>query len=337
MDNRQNPKLRSKESGEGGGGWRKLMAGFTKLHASILDSSIWGEPHHVRIVWITMLAMADAEGVVAASVTGIARRAVVTLDEAEDAIRVLSGPDQYSRDGTTGERIEAVPGGWMILNHRQYRDKQTDTQAATAARVRRHRERMKQNERASVTGNDVTPRNDFPLSEAEAEAEAEEEKTPPTPPRGEADPPKAADSAARPRRSAFDPLTVSIPASLDTPAFREAWRLWCERCAELGAKHRQTRTIAASQIRKLEKLGHDRAIAALDHSTATHWQGIFEPDASGATRNGHTGQAGGTGGDARRADKAQRMYAASDDLPIMRIGDRADRAKPPVAKPPMEP
>lgn len=63
----------------------------------------------------------------------------------------------------------------------------------------------------------------------------------------------------------------------------------------------------------------------------------WQRERTNPSRNGHPGQAGGTGSDARRADKAQRMYAAPDDLPIMRIGDTADRAKAPVANPPMEP
>ncbi len=82
---------------------------------------------------------------------------------------------------------------------------------------------------------------------------------------------------------------TSIPASLDTPAFRAAWDLWCQRCAELGRKHKQTPSIVKAQLSKLEAMGHDRAIAALDNSTPTTWQGIFEP----AERRGETRPRGG--------------------------------------------
>lgn len=153
------------------------MAGFTKLHSTILDSSVWGEPDHVRIVWMTMLAMADADGVVMASVSGLARRAVEPAEKTTHALEVLLAPDPDSRDGTTGERIEKVPGGWLILNHSAYRDKQTPTQAAVAARVRRHRAHTNQDPLQTVTSNDVTPCNAIPPSEAEAEAEKEEEKS----------------------------------------------------------------------------------------------------------------------------------------------------------------
>jgi hypothetical protein len=38
------------------------MSPFTKLLSSITDSTIWGESDGVRIVWVTMLAMADRRG-----------------------------------------------------------------------------------------------------------------------------------------------------------------------------------------------------------------------------------------------------------------------------------
>jgi len=116
---------------------------FVKIHGEILDSSIWGESHATRIVWITMLAMADADGIVEASTGGLARRAVVSREECEAALAVLLAPDPDSRDGTTGERLEKVPGGWLILNHAEYRDRRTHAQIQTAARVARHREKKR--------------------------------------------------------------------------------------------------------------------------------------------------------------------------------------------------
>lgn len=146
--------------------------GYTKLHSTILDSSVWLEPAHVRLVWITMLAMADQHGVVHASVGGLAHRARVSKEEAHDAITRFLGPDPDSRDRTTGERIEEVPGGWLVLNHANYRDKQTREQALTAERVARHRERAR-----TVTERYVTPGNGpllmlmpMPMESASADA-----------------------------------------------------------------------------------------------------------------------------------------------------------------------
>lgn len=151
------------------------MAGYTKLHSTILDSSVWAESIATRIVWITMLAMADQNGIVQASTGGLARRANVTREECDEALAVFLGPDPDSRDGTTGERIEKVAGGWLVLNHANYREKQTREQEQTALRVARHRAKQ------SVTCNDVTDgngvkRRSASVSESEAASAAEEKE-----------------------------------------------------------------------------------------------------------------------------------------------------------------
>lgn len=117
------------------------MPGFVKLHSAILESSVWGLPHATVRVWIAMLVMADADGIVWASLDGLAHRARVTIEECEQAVACFLGPDRHSRDQTTGERIEAVPGGWLVLNHANYRATQTREQAMTSERVAKHREK----------------------------------------------------------------------------------------------------------------------------------------------------------------------------------------------------
>ena len=152
---------------------------FVKLHGTILDSSIWLDDHPTRLLWITMLVMANEHGVVQASVGGLAARARITREECEAGLAKFLGPDPDSRDQTSGERIERVPGGWLILNHTNYRDKQTRQQALTAARVARHREKHR-----AATCNDVAPGNETSPSEAEYQrAEYQRaEATPPTTP-----------------------------------------------------------------------------------------------------------------------------------------------------------
>ena len=99
------------------------MSGFTKLSASIITSSIWQEDHATRLVWITMLAMANPQGVVEASIPGLANIANVEVEECEQAIRKLLEPDVYSRTAEhEGRRIEAIEGGWRILNYEKYRN-----------------------------------------------------------------------------------------------------------------------------------------------------------------------------------------------------------------------
>lgn len=96
---------------------------YNRLFTKILDSSIWLEPLHVRVVWITFLAAMDEDGFASFACPGnVARRAGVSLQEAEEALAVLSSPDPNSSDESNdGRRIERVPGGYMILNASKYK------------------------------------------------------------------------------------------------------------------------------------------------------------------------------------------------------------------------
>jgi len=120
------------------------MAGYTKLFGSIIYSTIWREPDAVRLVWITMLAMADRNGVVEASVPGLADAARVKLLECEKALRSLKAADPHSRSQEhQGRRIEDVDGGWKILNHGKYRAKLGAENKRESNRVRQERHRRK--------------------------------------------------------------------------------------------------------------------------------------------------------------------------------------------------
>ena len=99
---------------------------FTKLVSSILTSSIWTEDDHTRLVWITMLALADREGYVGASIPGLASVARVPIESAAAAIKKFLSPDPYSRSTAFGgRRIEEAIGGWLILNYAEYRRRST--------------------------------------------------------------------------------------------------------------------------------------------------------------------------------------------------------------------
>lgn len=104
------------------------MPGYTKLFNSILASTIWRAPNTTRIVWITMLAMADKDGIVEGSVPGLADFARVEVEEARQALAELLAPDPDSRTGDhEGRRIEVVDGtGWRLLNHGKYRAKMSE-------------------------------------------------------------------------------------------------------------------------------------------------------------------------------------------------------------------
>lgn len=148
------------------------MSGYTKLFSSITDSTIWAAPDTTRIVWITMLAMADQYGYVGASVPGLAARARVSIDACVAALKSFSEPDEWSR--TTlyeGRRIALSDGGWVLINHAKYR-------AAVDTEVRREKSRVAMAElRKKRSTNLLTEvievnKKSQELAQAEAEAEA---------------------------------------------------------------------------------------------------------------------------------------------------------------------
>jgi len=157
---------------------------YTKLFQSILTSTIWGEDHATLRVWITMLAMADKNGEVVATIPGLARVACVTIQEVEHALEKFQSPDKYSRTpDDEGRRIEQNEDGWVLINYEKYRKmaSKEDQKAKSAERVRKYRERQKRNGKSlqcnakSGSGNGkVTQGRDIAEAEAEAEEEAEE-------------------------------------------------------------------------------------------------------------------------------------------------------------------
>lgn len=79
----------------------------------------------MRIVFITMLAVKDADHVVRADVSKLAKLANKTQKETDDALKVLEAPDKrkpFNRDqqDNEGRRIKWVKDGWLILNGEKY-------------------------------------------------------------------------------------------------------------------------------------------------------------------------------------------------------------------------
>lgn len=96
---------------------------FVKLDCGILDSSLWRESIETKIVFITMLAMADSTGLCRATAPGISGRSGATLELTREALNRLESPDPDSRTRENdGRRILRVDGGYEILNYEKYRE-----------------------------------------------------------------------------------------------------------------------------------------------------------------------------------------------------------------------
>ena len=162
------------------------VSGFTKLFSSIIHSTVWREDMHVKVVWITMLAMAESRGTVSASVPGLADAARVTIPQVEDALARLAAPDPYSRTKDhEGRRIEEIDGGWRLLNYGKYRESRDPEERKRQNREARRRFRAKH---AAVSQPEVSQsqpevsQGQPGSAQAEAEAEADTTETdPPTP------------------------------------------------------------------------------------------------------------------------------------------------------------
>ena len=117
---------------------------YIKLFQSILTSTIWNESNEDRIVWITLMALADKHGEIQGSIPGIARMANVDIDKCRSAFDKFLSEDPDSRSKTAGgRRLEVIDGGWALINHQKYRAmaSKEDEKVKTSERVARHRAR----------------------------------------------------------------------------------------------------------------------------------------------------------------------------------------------------
>jgi uncharacterized phage protein (TIGR02220 family) len=152
---------------------------YSKLHASIVGSSLWTEPDTVRILFITLLALCDRDGIVYGTKLGLNRLANIDLDEADSAWDALLSPDDNSSDKmrapeNEGRRIEEVPGGFKLLNFEYYRALRNDDDRREQNRIAQARFKQKVSrdkpESAKVSRGQPKKAEVIP-SEAEAEAE----------------------------------------------------------------------------------------------------------------------------------------------------------------------
>ncbi len=140
---------------------------YTKLFSSITTSTVWGEPHETRLVWITMLASVNRSGEVFGSVPGLAHEARVSLEGCIEALKKFMEPDPWSRTKDfEGRRIREIDGGWLLLNHAKFdkmrseieaKERRRESQRAYDQRVRNNRKRADYREDAGLFTPDVPP------------------------------------------------------------------------------------------------------------------------------------------------------------------------------------
>lgn len=152
-----------------------MLMAYAKLHQSLVTSSLWSESDAVRIMFITLLALADKNGEVQGSLPGLVRVANLDAKEGIDAIAKLLAPDEFSTDlqrapEHEGRRIEQIPGGFRVLNYEYYRGLRDEDDRRRQNREAQRRYRSKQKS-ASVSQD--KPESAHTEAEADTEAEAE--------------------------------------------------------------------------------------------------------------------------------------------------------------------
>lgn len=156
---------------------------FTKLFSSITDSTIWSQDNETRLVWITMLAMADQNGYVGASVDGLARRANVSLDATERALAAFLSPDTRSRSQEQeGRRIAVAERGWTLINYRRFRELRDEDVRREGNRLnkraQRQREKLSKTSQQSHHGQPSSAQADQIRSEADQKEDTDPSASP---------------------------------------------------------------------------------------------------------------------------------------------------------------
>jgi hypothetical protein len=154
---------------------------YSKLHSSIVGSSLWAEGDSVRLLFVTLLALCDRDGYVYGSRVGLERLANITVDlddPADDPWAVLMSPDPESSDRLRapeleGRRIEEVPGGFRLLNFEYYRGLRNDDDRKE--QNRRAQEKYRKSARVSRDKPLVSGASSMSAASAHTDAEADTE------------------------------------------------------------------------------------------------------------------------------------------------------------------
>ena len=156
------------------------MTGFTKLFQSIVHSTVWQEEMHVKVVWVTLLALADRNGCVNASEPGLAKAAGVSLDQCLDALARFAAPDPYSRTKAfEGRRIQPIDGGWFIINHPKYRELASKDERRLKVRDAVSKHRARNQMKSDVINGNQSNHKQKQRAEAEATDETQDTDLPP--------------------------------------------------------------------------------------------------------------------------------------------------------------
>ena len=96
---------------------------FVMLWSDMLRSSINEHDAHVKWVFVVSLLLCDRNGDFRCTPESMARTAVIPLDQAMEALEILSSPDPQSTSTEEGGRriVSVGPNQWRVVNYVSYR------------------------------------------------------------------------------------------------------------------------------------------------------------------------------------------------------------------------
>lgn len=127
----------------------------------------------------------------------------------------------------------------------------------------------------TAIGNNGTVTETAPDPETEVDPETDTEEIPIEQ--------STADAGGEPEIEKSDRTIEALPDELQTPKFVAAWRDFLAHC---GQKNRRVTPLQRGRLlAQCEQLGPERAVAAIEHSIASGWTKLVEPDGARATEN----------------------------------------------------
>lgn len=221
---------------------------YAKLFSSITESSLWCEPNEVRILFVSMLAKADAMGFVEAALPGLAKLANLSLPAVKKAVASLESPDPHSKNPDhEGRRIVKVPGGWILLNYEGYRGRKGGE--SRREYMRNYMQNYRETKRLGSVNSSVSTSLTQKLTNVNS--------------------PSASSSLQEQEGE-----TEKLPFTSD--AFKAAWERWKSHRREIRKK--LTPTSVGRQFAMLAEMGEERAIAMIDYTILKGWTGLREEE-----------------------------------------------------------
>lgn len=152
------------------------MNTWAPLWSGCVDSSLWDEPDFVVKVFLTMMALKDADHIVRLTAYQIGRNARKTEPEVLEALRILSSPDtrRLEKQEFEGRRIQKVEDGWLILNGQKYRDMVSEERRK--AKNRRAQAAWRERQKAKKEGGGGSERERLYVKTSENEGQEEADR-----------------------------------------------------------------------------------------------------------------------------------------------------------------